>query len=94
MKKYYDLMLESLPNDYMATLEFIYLKYPHQVPSGTIEYITAPQNIREVKQRLLDLFLHSMLYEDNPDVNTMVISILMVTMDLKNHQDLKKIGDG
>ncbi|XP_065910083.1 uncharacterized protein [Dysidea avara] len=93
VKKYYDLMLESLPNDYMATLEFIYLKYPHQVPSGTIEYITAPQNIREVKQRLLDLFLHSMLYEDNPDVNTMVISILMVTMDLKNHQDLKKIGD-
>jgi len=93
VKKYYNLLLEGLPNDYMASLEFICLNYPHQVPSGTIEYITAPQNVREVKQRLLDLFLSSLLNEDDSNVNTKVIGILMVSMK-RNYQDLKKVRDG
>jgi len=78
----------------MASLEFICQKYPHQVPSGTIEYITAPQNVKKVKQRLLDFFLSSLLNEDDSNVNAEVVGILIVSMNFGNQQDLKKISDG
>ncbi|XP_065910070.1 uncharacterized protein [Dysidea avara] len=77
LKKYYQLLLENLPDDYMASLEHVNQKYPSRIPSNTIEYITAPARPREVNQRILDLFIGSIMNESYPNAALEMIAILM-----------------
>ena len=94
MKKYYQLLLENLPDDYMASLEHVNQKYPSRIPSNTIEYITAPARPREVNQRILDLFIGSIMNESYPNAALEMIAILMDVTQVDSKSGCENFEDG
>jgi len=94
LKKHYQLLLECLPDDYMILLEHVNQKYPTRIPSGIVEYITAPARPREVNQRMLDLFIGSIINEVNSDAALEMIGILMEVTQVDSKQGYENFGDG
>jgi len=94
LKKHYQLLLESLPDDYMISLQHVNQKYPTRIPSKVVEYITAPAKPREVNQRILDLFIGSIMNEVNPDAALGMIGILMEVTQVDSKKGYENFGDG
>jgi len=94
LKKHYQLLLESLPDDYMVLLEHVNQKYPARIPSKIIEYITTPAKPREVNQRILDLLIGSIMNEVNPDAALGMIGILMEVTQIDSKKGCENFEDG
>ena len=78
----------------MVTLSRILEKFPIELPSGTLEYITAPDNALEVNKRILDLLIGLVLKVDDPYVAG-VISIIVSVANIDGQASgLEKFDTG
>ena len=95
LKKYYNILLDKFPENYMTSFEAVCQIYRGPIPSRTIEYVTAPMSYRAVNQRILDLIIMIMLKESREHIVMKTVAVLEgIVGDFDTNIVLKQFDDG
>ena len=78
----------------MASLDHINQIYPSRIPTHTMLYVTAPARPREVNQRILDLFIGSIMNESDVCKTPEMIGILINLTKIDSKEGCEHFGDG